>query len=280
MTRSLPAERRASDPGAPGRPSLETHLRQRRSEKRKLLVPFVTAGVIPEWTSLITALAEAGADAIEIGLPFSDPMLEGVTIQEASQRALQQGMTTDRALAAIGDLRLDVPLVVMTYSNLIRRRGAQTFCRQLAEAGVSGLIPVDTPLDEATPLVTAARAEHVETVRVVAPPTPSDRIGQVAELGSGFVYAATVMGTTGERSSLGGQAAELVQRVRGRTDRPVLLGFGISGPETAAEAARHAGGVIMGAALMRRVLAGETVAEVAGLVAQVRGTLDGVAAGG
>jgi len=260
-------------PGARNRPPLEADLRQSRARERKLIVPFVTAGVIPDWTGLIQAFAEAGADAIEIGLPFSDPMLEGVTIQEASQRALDLGMTTDRALAAISGLKLDIPLIVMTYSNLIRHPGADTFCRRLAEAGVSGLIPVDTPLDEAGPLVEAAREHGIEVVLLVAPSTPADRIAQVAELGGGFVYASAVMGTTGERGTLDERAGELVSRVRSRTDRPVLLGFGISSPETALEAARHADGVIMGAALMRRVLDGESAVE---LVREVRSALDRV----
>jgi tryptophan synthase alpha chain len=255
---------------------LETHLRQGRAQGRKLLVPFVTAGVIPDWTGLVTELARQGADAIEIGLPFSDPMLEGVTIQEASLRALRGGMTTDRALEAISGLELDVPLIIMTYSNLVRRPGADAFCRDLAAAGVSGLIALDTPLEEAVPLVEAARPHGIEVVLVVAPSTPADRIGQVAEVGGGFVYASTVMGTTGERGTLGERAGELAARVRSRTDRPVLLGFGISGPETAVAAARHADGVVMGAALMRRVLAGESIERVAGLVREVRTALDGV----
>lgn len=253
---------------------LEASLRESRARGRKLLVPFVTAGVSPQWTDLVTEYAAAGADAVEIGLPFSDPMLEGVTIQEASQRALELGTTTDRALAAVADLDVGIPLIVMTYSNLIRRRGAERFCEKLAEAGISGLIPVDTPIDEAEPLVRAARANQVETVLIVAPSTPSERIGQVAELGGGFVYASTVMGTTGERAALGKDAAALAGRVRQRTDRPVLLGFGISDEGTAAEAAQSADGVIMGAALMRRVLAGEDADQVAGLVRRVRSALD------
>ncbi|GAB3269040.1 tryptophan synthase subunit alpha [Kineosporia babensis] len=258
------------------RPQLEAHLRERRSQKRKLLVPFVTAGVSADWLDLVVALVEAGADAIEIGLPFSDPMLEGVTIQQASQRALERGMTTTRALHAIAELELDVPLIAMTYSNLIKRHGYEDFCRRLSESGVSGLIPVDTPLDEAGPLIKAARTNHIETVLVAAPSTPDDRLKQIAEVGSGFVYASTVMGTTGERTSLGQQAADLAGRVRACTDRPVLLGFGISGPETAVEAARHADGVVMGAALMRRVLEGQTVDEVTGLARQVREALEAV----
>ncbi|GAA3610142.1 tryptophan synthase subunit alpha [Kineosporia mesophila] len=259
-----------------GRPPLERHLRDHRDQGRKALVPYVTAGVTPGWTGLVEALADAGADAIEIGLPYSDPMLEGTTIQEASQRALDQGMTTDRALAAVAELDLNVPLVVMTYSNLIRHRGAGVFCERLASAGVSGLIPVDTPLDEATPLLAAARSHGIETVLIVAPSTPPDRIEAIADQGSGFVYASTVMGTTGERTTLGDQAADLATRVRAATDRPVLMGFGISGPQTAAQAARHADGVIMGAAVMRRVLAGESANEVAGLVREVRTALDAI----
>lgn len=261
-------------PVRPDRPALESHLRRVRSENRKLLVPFVTAGVTTEWTELIGELAAAGADAIEIGLPFSDPMLEGVTIQQASQQALAAGTTTDRVLSAISELDVKVPLIVMTYSNLIRRPGADAFCRALAEAGVSGLIPVDTPLDEAAPLVGAARDHGVQTVLLVAPSTPEDRIDRIARLGEGFVYASTVMGTTGERAALGRRAAGLAARVRACTDRPVLLGFGISGPQVAMQAAAAADGVVMGAALMRRVLDGQRIGQVGDLVRSVRRGLD------
>jgi len=253
--------------------ALETRLRERRDAGRSLLVPYLTAGVSADWLDHARAWAEAGADAIEIGLPFSDPMLDGLPVQQASQRALDRGTTVRSAIEAAAGLSFDVPLVAMTYSNVVMRNGSAEFCERLRAAGFTGLIVVDTPYDESAALAEAAGPE-LDLVRLIAPSTSPGRVQQIVEAGSGFVYAVTVMGTTGERDGLPDAAVELVARARPHTTLPVLLGFGISTPEDAVRAAAVADGVAVGSALMRRVLAGAGPAGTAALVSQLREGLD------
>ncbi|NUW29827.1 tryptophan synthase subunit alpha [Nonomuraea sp. SMC257] len=254
--------------------SLETYLRARRDAGRALLVPYVTGGLTDDWLAYVRAYADAGADAVEIGLPFSDPMLDGGTIQEASDRALRRGVTPDRLLDEIASAAVEVPLVVMTYSNIVFRAGAKAFCARLAEAGVSGLVVPDVPHDEAGSLSVAATAAGIDLVLLAAPSTPPARLRSIAEESRGFIYGVTVMGTTGERASMPDSARSVAARLRELTTRPVLLGFGISTPEHAVEACRHADGVVVASALMRRVLDGATPAEVGSDVAAIRRALD------
>ncbi|AGZ42323.1 tryptophan synthase subunit alpha [Actinoplanes friuliensis] len=247
--------------------TLETHL---RTAGRPLLVPYVTGGITADWTDYLVACQEAGADAIEVGLPFSDPMLDGVTIQQASDRALARGVTPESILDDLSRTTLRVPIIVMTYANLVLRHGIA----RLAAAGVSGLIVPDLPLDESAVLEAEAAAAGVDLVLLVAPSTPGDRLREICERSRGFVYAISVMGTTGERETLAASAATLAARVKAVTDRPVLLGFGISTPEQAAEAGRAGDGAVVGAALMRRVLDGATPADLGRAVAELRAALD------
>ncbi|MEU4625435.1 tryptophan synthase subunit alpha [Actinoplanes sp. NPDC023801] len=253
---------------------LESHLRERRAAGRSLLVPYVTGGVTEDWLDCVRACADAGADAIEIGLPFSDPMLDGPTIQAASDRALQRGVTPDGVLAELADLRLSVPLVVMTYANIVLRAGVEAFGRRLADVGVSGIIVPDVPFHELEEFAAVHRTTGVEMVLLAAPATEPARLQQIAQHSRGFVYGVTVMGTTGERTDLAASAARVATRVRALTDRPVLLGFGISTPAHAVEAAGHADGVVVASALMRRLLDGAGPAAVAADVAALRSALD------
>lgn len=257
-----------------GADRLEAHLRARRDAGRSLLVPYVTAGLTADWTAYVEAYAAAGADAVEIGLPFSDPMLDGPTIQEASHAALARGVTADGLLAELAGVRAGVPLVVMTYANIVLRHGAGTFGRRLADAGVSGLIVPDVPFDEPAEFSAALAGAGVAMVLLAAPATRPDRLRQIAEHSRGFVYGVTVMGTTGERDTLAGSAAGVATRVRAVTDRPVLLGFGIARPEHAVAAAAHADGVVVASALVRRVLDGAGPDEAAADVAALRAALD------
>ena len=254
--------------------TLEKRLRDRRDGGSSLLVPYLTAGVSADWLDHARAFADAGADAIEIGLPFSDPMLDGTAVQQASQRALDRGTTPRAAIAQAAGLSLDVPLVAMTYSNVVMRHGRSEFCDRLRTAGFAGLIVVDTPHDEAEPLAMAAREHDIELVLMLAPSTPDRRVAQIACLSNGFVYAATVMGTTGERAGVPEAAAQLATRVRRHTTLPVVLGFGISTPADAAAAAAVADGVAVGSALMRRVLAGAGPAATGAAVRELREALD------
>ncbi|WP_433293324.1 tryptophan synthase subunit alpha [Actinoplanes sp. CA-030573] len=245
----------------------------RLSRDRKLLVPYVTAGITADWTGYLRAFAEAGADAIEVGLPFSDPMLDGATVQRASDRALARGTTIGSILDELAELAIGVPLIAFTYANLVYRAGPAAFCRRLAGAGVSGLIVPDLPVDEAAAVERAAAEAGIALTLLVAPVTPDDRLAEIGARSRGFVYAVSLMGTTGERSAVDAAAARLAARTKRVTDLPVLVGFGITTPAQAATAAREADGVVVGSALMRRVLDGATPAELGRDVAELRAAL-------
>jgi tryptophan synthase alpha chain len=246
----------------------------------KRLNPYLTGGITADWIDYLLAFQEAGADAVEIGLPFSDPMLDGATIQQASGQALRRGATVDSILAdltAVRD-RIRIPLIAMTYANLVFRddSGPEAFCRRLATAGISGLIVPDVPVDEAGHLEAATTATGLDLVLLAAPVTPPDRLAEIGRRSRGFVYAVSVMDTTGERDTLAGTAAPLAARIKAVTDVPVLIGFGISTPAQAAAAARAGDGVVIGAALMRRVLDGASPDDLRAEVAAFRAALDQV----
>ncbi|GAA1608587.1 tryptophan synthase subunit alpha [Catellatospora bangladeshensis] len=253
---------------------VETHLRARRDAGRKLLVPYVTAGVCDDWTAHLRACAEAGADAIEIGLPFSEPTVDGPTVQEASDRALHRGTSLRILLADLRTVRVDVPLIVMTYYHLVAREGLAAVCAALAEAGVRGLIVPDLPLDESAGLEQAAAGAGIDLILVAAPSSSPARLREIAQRSRGFVYAVTAMATTGERTALPATAGAYAATLKQHTDLPVLLGFGISTPDHAAAGARSADGVVVGSALMRRILDGATPADTAAFVTSLRTTLD------
>ncbi len=259
--------------GVPGR--LESTLRNRRSAGRKLLVPYLTGGLGPGWLEMLRAVAASGADAVEIGIPFSDPVMDGPVIQAASAQALAQGATPASVLAGLARAEVGVPLVVMTYYNLIARAGHLRSASELAAAGVSGAILPDLPLDEATDWLEVAAGAGVETVLLAAPTTPDERLERIAAASSGFLYAVGLLGVTGERSELAGSATVLAERCKKVTDLPVLVGVGISTPDQAAAVCEVADGVVVGSALVRRVLEGATPEEAGELVASFRTALDG-----
>jgi tryptophan synthase alpha chain len=254
--------------------ALETALRVRRDAGRKLLVPYLTGGMDDEWLLTLEALAGAGADAIEVGIPFSDPMIDGPTIQEASRRALERGTTPDGILADLTRVDVGVPLVVMTYYNLIYRAGHARIAGLMHESGVSGAIIPDLPLEELGSWAVAADAADVATVLLVAPSTPSTRIGSICDRSRGFVYGVGRMGVTGERADLAGSAREVATRIRAVTDLPVCVGIGVSTPEQAAAVCEVADGVVVGSALVRRLLEGEGPDGAAAFVSGLRRALD------
>jgi len=253
---------------------LEAHLLERRAAGRKLLVPYVTGGLGHEWCEVVRAVVSAGADAVEIGIPFSDPIMDGRTIQEASQRALDLGATPIGVIDALADVDSPVPLIVMTYYNLIARLGHTRAAQALIGAGVTGAIIPDLPLDELDGWGDAADAAEVATVLLAAPTTPDDRLAAICERSRGFVYGVSLLGVTGERIALPVHAEQMGRRCKAVTDRPVLLGVGISTPEQAAQAAASADGVIVGSALVRRLLDGGGPDEAAAFVATLRAALD------
>ncbi|WP_433080532.1 tryptophan synthase subunit alpha [Dactylosporangium sp. CA-052675] len=234
----------------------------------KLLMPYVTAGVTSSWTDYLTAFADAGADYLEVGLPFSDPTLDGPTIQEATEAALSRGATLDRMLCDVAAVSVSVPLIASTYANLVIRSGAAAFCARLKAAGFTALIVPDLPLEECEEV-----AAHIDLVLLASPATPDARLAEIGRRSRHFVYGVTVMGTTGERSSLASSAADLAARLKPRTSLPVLLGFGISTPAQAAQAASLADGVVVGAALMRRVLDGASASEAGEYVRALRAAI-------
>lgn len=261
-------------PPAPAEPgALEAALRERRAAGRKLLVPYFTAG-LGDWTAAIQAAAAAGADAVEVGIPFSDPVIDGPTIQEASVRALAAGATPDGLLAELGRMEPGVPLAVMTYYNLIFRGGHRRMAAALARAGVAGAILPDLPLDEVGDWAAAADQAGVETVLLAAPTTPDERLPAICARSRGFVYGIGLMGVTGERASLAASAAVMAKRLRAVTDKPVLIGVGISTPEQAVEVCAEADGVAVGSAIVRRMLSGAGPEGAAELVSEFRAALD------
>lgn len=256
---------------------MEAALRARRDAGAKLLVPYLVAGASEDWVQVLRSVVAAGADAVEVGIPFSDPMIDGPVIQEASLHALERGTTPQGVIAALAEAEVDVPVAVMTYYNLVARMGHRRMARSLAAAGVGGAILPDLPLEELAPWAAAADDAGVATVLLVAPSTPEARVRRICERARGFVYAVARMGVTGERRSLGTDAAAVVARVRAATDMPVCVGVGISTPSQAAEACRTADGVVVGSALVRRLLEQGGPDAAGALVADFRRAVDGVA---
>jgi tryptophan synthase alpha chain len=256
--------------------ALEAALREARDGRgRKLVVPYITGGLGADWLDTARAAADAGADAIEIGIPFSDPVMDGPVIQEASERALRAGATPQSILTALRDHDAGVPLAVMTYYNICFRMGHERFAAALTDAGVAAAILPDLPLEEAGPWVEAADAAGVETVMLAAPTAPDERLPRICARARGFVYAVGLLGVTGERARLAASATVMAARLKAVTDRPVLIGVGVSNAEQAVEACRVADGVVIGTSVVRRMLEGEGPAGVGAYVAEVRKALDG-----
>jgi tryptophan synthase alpha chain len=215
------------------------------------------AGSVPNWLEHVEALVDAGASAIEIGLPFSDPMMDGVVIQEAATTALQNGTTFQSIMSAIRSLQIDVPLVAMTYYNVFHHLGTNRAVGELRDAGFGGVIIPDLSLEEGGEWRSVASSSGLDTVLMIAPSTPRERVARIATASSGFVYASGSMAVTG-RGGGGGRAEAIVTMARAATNTPVYVGIGISTPDQAHEAALSADGVIVGSAIVREMLSGLT----------------------
>jgi len=259
-------------PSAPG--PLESALRDGRAAGRKLLVPYVTGGLGEDWTDVVRAIADAGADAIEIGIPFSDPVMDGPVIQAASVKALEAGATPHGILDELARVDAGVPLAVMTYYNIAFRTGLLRFAENLTASGIAAAILPDLPLEEVGPWARAADQSGVETVLLAAPTAPDERLPRVCARARGFVYAVGLLGVTGERDALAASSLVIARRLKAITDKPVLVGVGISSPEQAVEVCAEADGVVIGSALVRRLLDGEGPAGAAAFIGSVRAALD------
>ena len=232
---------------------LESVLRSERDKGRKALVPYITGG-LEGWQPAIRAAAANGATAIEIGIPFSDPVMDGPVIQEASLRALRAGTTPVSILEEIPHLDVGIPLGVMLYYNTVFRFGHERFAELLARSGIAAAIVPDLPLEESADWCAAADAAGVDTVMLAAPTASDERLERVCARARGFVYSVGLLGVTGERDKLAATATDLAARLKAITDVPVLVGVGVSNAEQARQAVRVADGVVQGASVVRRLM--------------------------
>ena len=230
-------------------------LREAFPRDRAALIPYLTGGypTLDGAAEVGEAYLVAGADVLEIGVPFSDPLADGPTIQDTTTRAIENGADLRYCLDLARRFADRVPVVFLLYYNTIFARGPERFLDEAAEAGVSGLVIPDLPVDEAAAFAEMCSERGVGFCPLVAPTSSEERVKEAVALATGFVYCVSVAGVTGVRDGLPPKAADLLRRVRSRTDVPVALGFGIGSPEAAAEAAAEADGVIIGSKLMRLV---------------------------
>lgn len=235
---------------------LEDALRARRDAGGHAFVPYVTGGYPGVDAGLLRRLA-AGADAIEVGIPFSDPVMDGGVIQEASAEALRAGARPGDVLATIREAAIEVPVAVMTYVNPIVRHGISSFLDEAVAAGVAGVIVPDLPVDESSELGAESAARGVDAVLLAAPGTREERMAEIGRRSRGFVYCVATYGVTGARDRVEETAEAVVAALRPHTDLPLLVGVGIGTPAQAAEVCAFADGVVVGSALMHRIVGGD-----------------------
>lgn len=248
--------------------SLDLILENARRENRAALIGYIPAGfpTVEGCNAAIDVLIEAGFDAVEIGYPYSDPVMDGPVIQEAADIALRNGVKAKDVLATLNHATSrGVAAVVMTYWNPIEQFGSDKFAQAIADAGGSGVITPDLSFEQAGPWKSSATNAGINTIFVVAPSTTNERLAKVAGITSGFIYAASLMGVTGTRTAISNSAQELVARIRQVTDLPVAVGLGVSTPEQAKEVASYADGVIIGSALIKELLGNDLQSGLANL---------------
>jgi len=253
----------------------------RADGRRAALMPYLMAGFPDLETSVRVghAYADGGADLVELGVPYSDPLADGPVIHEAGSRALAAGATVAGVMEACQAISARIPVVVMCYANLVHARGVEVFASALAAHGASGLIVPDLPLEEAPAIDAACEANGIALIPLVAPTTPDGRMSLIGERARGFLYTVSVVGTTGERQALDADLEAVIARAKAHTDVPVAVGFGIATPaDAAAAAAAGADGVIVGSRLVRAVAEAHAEgrdegAEVRGLVEALRDAL-------
>jgi tryptophan synthase alpha chain len=225
-----------------------------RDEHRPGLVTYVTAGDpdLDRTAGILHALDRAGADVLEVGVPFSDPLADGPVIQRATERALAAGTTLSGVLDLLRTMRDDIaaPVVIFSYANPILRLGPEQFADRACEAGVDGVLVLDLPIEEADDFRAMLAARGIDTILLLSPTTTDDRLRKAAALGTGFLYAISRLGVTGARDTLAAGAQEMVHRIRAASDLPVALGFGISKPDHVREVARWADAAVVGSALV------------------------------
>lgn len=235
------------------------------AEKRLALLPYLTAGLPSPDESVELFAAMEAADGFEVGIPYSDPLMDGPVIQEAGRQALEAGTTFERALAIVSGVkaRTDKPIVVMTYVNVVLAIGIEAFGEAVAGAGADGVIVADIPLEEAVPLKGSLEGHGLGMVLFAAPTTDDERLDRIVAAHPLFIYGVNDLGVTGERATDAGRGRSLAQRIRARTDAPLVMGVGISRPDQVAAIRGTADGVIIGSAIVRRVLEAADASEAA-----------------
>ena len=260
---------------------IEAKFEQLRAEGRSAFMPYVCAGDPTEEISrkLLLTLEEAGADIIELGVPFSDPIADGPTIQKASERALADKISLRDVLDMVETLRQEtqIPIVLMTYYNLIFRMGEADFCAAAREVGVDGVIIPDLPPEEASTLLEVAPAHNLATIFLAAPTSPPERMRFIASVSTGFIYCVSVTGVTGARSSLSDELQPMITELKKQTQKPVCVGFGISTSEQAKAVARLADGVIVASAIIN--VMEEHLGDEAAILSNVKKFAEELAAG-
>ena len=221
-------------------------------------MPFLMAGDpdLETTSRILLELQERGADIIELGIPYSDPLADGPIIQLAASRALSSGTSPDKVFKMLSELKdqLSIPIILFTYSNPLLNRGLEEFCCEASQAGVSGLVVPDLPLEEASKLSQIAKSKEIDLVLLVAPTTPKDRMKKISETSRGFTYLVSVTGVTGERSSLEDNVESLVKQLKATSSSPIAVGFGISDPKHIQQVRKWgADGAIVGSALVKRI---------------------------
>ena len=244
----------------------------------KALIAYITVGYpdIEATQKIATVLSNSGCDIIELGIPFSDPLADGATIQKASYQALQQGTTPELCLEVAHKLhrKIATPLVFMTYYNPVFNFGLKAFCRSCAEAGVSGLIIPDLPPEEGEDLEVITRKHSLDLIYLLTPTSTKERIAVVAERSRGFIYLVSLTGVTGARQTLPPELESFVKRVKQRAKQPLCVGFGVSNPEQASRIARIADGVIVGSRLIQLIEEDTTLSSLKAFVLSLREALD------
>jgi tryptophan synthase alpha chain len=236
---------------------IEERFRKLKARGKKAFIPYIMVGYpsLEVTKDVLILFEECGADVVELGVPFTDPLADGPIIQRASEMALLQGITLKKVIAFVKVVRqsIRVPLVLMTYYNPVFRYGEEAFVKDAKDAGVNGLIIPDLPPEEAGNLIRYARRESLDTIFLLAPTSNTERIKKVAKASRGFIYYVSVTGITGSRLLLDGSLEIFISGIRKFTDKPIAVGFGVSSPEEASSVSKVSDGVIVGSAIVKRL---------------------------
>jgi len=236
---------------------IEERFRKLKARGKKAFIPYIMVGYpsLEDTKNVLILFEECGADVVELGVPFTDPLADGPIIQRASEMALLQGITLRKVIAFVRVLRqsIRVPLVLMTYYNPVFKYGEEAFVKDAKDAGVDGLIIPDLPPDEAGNLIQYAKTESLDTIFLLAPTSNAERIKKVAKASRGFIYYVSVTGITGSRLLLDGSLEIFISGIRKYTDKPIAVGFGVSSPEEASSVSKVSDGVIVGSAIVKRL---------------------------